>query len=137
MKTYSECVALKTFKERFEYLMLNGKVGDESLGCYAYLKKRLYTSNRWKRLKNSLIIRDQANDLAVDGHDLTHNRVVLHHINPATLQQLIEMDPRLFDPENLICCSHLTHEAIHYSNYSIVMDEPIVRYPNDTSPWKR
>lgn len=137
MKTYSECVALRTFKERFEYLMLKGRVGDETLGNYAYLKKRLYTGQRWRRLKNDLIIRDQANDLAVDGHSIISNRIVLHHINPVFLKDLIEDAPCLYDPENLICCSHLTHEAIHYGDYSIVMDEPIIRYPNDTCPWKR
>lgn len=137
MKTYSECIVLPTFKERLEYLMLNGIVADETLGNYAYLKKRFYTGSRWKRLKRDLIVRDKANDLAVEGHSLLYNRVVLHHINPVFLEDFLNDSPKLYDPENLICCSHITHEAIHYSDYSIVMDGPIVRYPNDTCPWKR
>ena len=137
MKTYSECIALPTFKERFEYLMLKGNVGDPTLANYAYLRQRIHTSQQWRKLKRDLIVRDGANDLAFEGHPLIHNRVVLHHINPVSLEELINMAPSLFDPENLICCSHRTHEAIHYSDYSIVYDGPIVRFPNDTCPWKR
>lgn len=136
MKTYSECISLPTFKERLEYLMLKGNVGDPTLANYAYLKSRFYNSYRWRKLKRQLIIRDQGCDLAFEGHPLSH-RVVLHHINPISYADLIEDAPCLYDEENLICCSHMTHEAIHYSDYSIVCDEPIIRRPNDTIPWKR
>lgn len=136
MKTYSECIALPTFKERFEYLMLKGNVGDPTLANYAFLKSRLYNSSRWRRLKRDLIVRDLGCDLASEGHELK-GRIVLHHINPVFYEDYISESPKLYDPENLICCSHMTHEAIHYSDYSIICDEPIVRYPNDTVPWKR
>lgn len=136
MKTYTECIALPTFKERFEYLSLKGKVGDETWGNYAWLKARIYNGIRWRRLKRDLIVRDYGCDLAAEGHEL-RGRIILHHINPVYYEDYIADSNKIYDPENLICCSHITHEAIHYSNYSIVSDGPIIRTPNDTCLWKR
>ena len=148
MKTYSECIKLKTFKERFEYLSIGGIVGESTFGGWAYLRERVYTGVRWRRLKNKLIIRDQGRDLAVEGHtirgivmfreELKEVRVpvVLHHINPIMKDDILYDRPCVYDPENLIICSSETHRAIHYGNYDLLADEPIIRRPNDTCPWK-
>ena len=144
MKTYTELIKLKTFKERFEYLKLGGEVGLATFGSRAYLKGLVYNKGRWLRLKNELIVRDKGNDLAVPGHlidgweDNKRIRipVVLHHINPITADDVMYGRSCVYDPENLVICSDLTHKAIHYGDYELLPDQLIVRKPNDTCPWK-
>ena len=149
MKTYSECVRFKTFKERFDYLSIGGVVGEATFGGWAYLRKRVYTGAEWLAIKRKLIIRDKGNDLGAEGHTIQgvilfsgqlrkiKTPVVLHHINPITKDDILYNRPCVYDPENLIICSPETHRAIHYGNYDLLADEPIVRRPNDTCPWKR
>lgn len=144
MKTYSECVKLKTFKERFDYLKLPGEVGLATFGSMSYLRNEVYLRGRWLRLKNNLIIRDKGNDLGVEGHLIdgwangTRIKIpiILHHINPITPEDIMYNRPCVYDPENLIICSADTHRAIHYGCYEMLADEMIERKPNDTIPWK-
>lgn len=136
IRTYSEAIALPTFIDRFRYLQLGGRVGVATFGFDRYLNQTLYRSSEWKRFRRDMIIRDNGRDLACEGYEIGGN-ILLHHINPLTEQDIVRRDFKIFDPENVICVSLLTHNAIHYGDESILVTEPIERRPNDTCPWKR
>lgn len=135
IKTYSELITLPTFEERFEYLQLKGTVGQETFGFDRYLNQILYSSKEWKSLRNKIIVRDNGCDLALDGFEI-HGRILIHHINPITIDDVIKRREMVFDPENLICVTHNTHNAIHYGDKSLLITGPIERRANDTCPWK-
>lgn len=136
-KTYSELKKLKTFEERFQYLKLDGVVGADTFGHDRYINQLLYKSKRWKtETRPKIIVRDGGCDLGVEGYNI-HGAVTVHHINPVTADDILNDRPIVHDPENLISVSHLTHNAIHYSNGDILMKDPIVRSKNDTCPWKK
>lgn len=134
LKTYSELMALKTFKERFEYLKLNGVVSNETFGFDRYLNQKLYKSREWKSLRDKIIMRDDGCDLG-DIDRPIHGKIIIHHLNPISREDLLNMNPIVFDPNNLICCSHITHNAIHYSEEDLLPSEPIQRQPGDTKLW--
>lgn len=134
-RTYSELITLPTFEERFEYLKTNSKVGEDKFGFTRFMNQEFYTSPEWKRLRNSIIIRDNACDLALEGHEL-NTRIYIHHLNPISKEDLINMTELLTDPENLVCCSFDTHQAIHYGSLDILPKGPIERKAGDTCPWK-
>ena len=137
IRTYSELCKLKTFKERFEYLQLSdGRVGEDTFGFDRYLNQQFYKTREWKRLRDELIIRDNGCDLGVDGYDI-HGRVIIHHMNPITKDDILNQTDYLLNPEFLICTTHNTHNAIHYGNESLLYTEPIIRTKFDTCPWKR
>lgn len=138
MKTYSELSKLQTFEERFEYLKLHGQVGEETFGRSRSLNQEFYRSQRWKSVRDRVIIRDGASDLGVPGHEI-RKYIIVHHINPVTEEQILSDDPILYDPENLICVRQLTHNAIHYgeSYDEALMAVAMDRSPNDTCPWKK
>lgn len=137
IKTYSELILLPTFKERFEYLKLSGLVGKETFGFDRYLNQVFYQrSQKWKAIRDKVIIRDNACDLAMDGYEI-HNRVIVHHMNPITIEDLENESDFLLDPEFLICTTHATHNAIHYGDVNLLYLGPVERVPNDTCPWKR
>lgn len=135
IKTYSELIALSTFEDRFEYLQLKGIVGQETFGFDRYLNQILYNSKEWKHLRNEIIVRDNGCDLALEGFEI-HGRILIHHINPITIDDVIKRREMVFDPENLICVTHNTHNAIHYGDKSLLITGPIERRANDTCPWK-
>lgn len=135
-KSYSELVKLKTFEERFEYLRLNGRVGEDTFGFDRYLNQHFYTQDKeWRKLKRDIIIRDRGCDLGIEGREI-HTRIIIHHINPITKEDLVNRTSKLLNPENLICVSDNTHNAIHYGDGSKLAKDPIERRPNDTCPWK-
>lgn len=136
-KTYTDCIKLKTFLERYNYLKLNGKVGEETFGYNRYLNQILYKSKEWTNLRKYIIERDKACDLACNGFEIYSGRsILIHHLNPITLKGIYDRDPAIFDPENLICVTHRTHNAIHYGD-STMLDIPLPsRSKNDTCPWK-
>ncbi len=134
-RTYSELKSLKTFKERFDYLKLSSKIGIESFGFNRYLNQTFYTSPEWKRFRRQIIIRDGACDLAMPDRELD-KWIVIHHLNPITVEDVIERRPCLFDPENVVCTCDKTHKAIHYGDDSSLLITSIVRTPNDTCPWR-
>ena len=136
IKTYSEVIELPTFLERFDYLKLGGRVGEETFGSDRYLNQVLYRSTEWKNFRRDMIIRDNGMDLACEGFEIG-GKILLHHINPLTEKDIIRLDPKIFDPENVICVSMMTHNAIHYGDESLLVTEPVIRKPNDTCPWKR
>lgn len=136
IKTYSECIKLPTFLERFEYLKIGGSVGAETFGYDRYLNQTLYCSYEWKRFRNDIIIRDMGCDLACDDRQI-YGKILVHHINPLVPADVLRRDPKIFDPENVICVSLDTHNAIHYGDKDLLTLDPIVRTKNDTCPWRR
>lgn len=136
IRTYSELITLPTFEERFKYLQLNGEVGIETFGFNRYLNQKLYRSQQWKRVRDLVIVRDNGCDLACEGYEI-HGRILIHHINPITIDDILKENPIVFDPENLITTVHNTHNAIHYGDENLLMTGPIVRRANDTCPWKK
>lgn len=135
IKTYSKLITFSTFEERFDYLQLKGIVGQETFGFDRYLNQILYNSKEWKHLRNEIIVRDNGCDLALEGFEI-HGRILIHHINPITIDDVIKRREMVFDPENLICVTHNTHNAIHYGDKSLLITGPIERRANDTCPWK-
>ena len=134
-RSYSELIRLPTFEERFRYLRLTGVVGDSTFSSFRYLNQNFYTSSRWKSVRNSIIIRDDGCDLAVRGRQI-HHGIVIHHLNPITVED-VEFDRTcLYDPDNLICATPVTHRAIHYGDESLLIPDLVERRPNDTCPWK-
>lgn len=135
-KTYSELIAIPAYEDRFKYLQLQGAVGKDTFGYDRYLNQVLYNSREWKRFRNEIIIRDNGCDLAFEGYDI-HGRILVHHINPITVDDVVNRNPLVFDPENVICVTHNTHNAIHYGDESLLITAPIERTRNDTCPWKK
>lgn len=134
IRTYSELKRLKTFEERFEYLKLFGSVGESTFGFDRYLNQALYRSKEWKDLRNEIIIRDNGCDLGVEGRDI-NDRIIIHHMNPLTEDDILERSDFVYNPEYLICVSLLTHDAIHYGDFSLLPKLPIERKPGDTTLW--
>ena len=134
-KCYSELIKLKTFEERFQYLKIDGIVGRRTYGADRIFNQAFYHSIEWKRLRRDIIARDNGCDLAIDDREI-FDRIIVHHINPMTIEQLEEGGPELFDMENFICCSHNTHEAIHYGDESMLVKTNFIeRKPGDTKLW--
>lgn len=136
VKSYSELIALPTFIERYRYLRLGGRVGEETFGFDRWLNQKFYKDIEWMRARDKAIIRDNGCDLGMEGHEI-HGRILVHHINPITKEDILRRDPCLFDLENLICTIKNTHDAIHYGDESLLIVAPVIRSRNDTCPWKR
>lgn len=136
IRTYSELIKLPTFKERFRYLKLNGKVAEETFGFDRYLNQQFYKSNEWLELRDYIIIRDCGCDLGIEDREI-YKRIIIHHMNPITKYDIINRTDMLLNPEYLICTTKRTHDAIHYGDESILYDLPIERTKNDTCPWRR
>lgn len=136
LRRYSELKRLRTFEERYEYLRIGGLIGESTFGFERYLNQQLYTSQRWRQLRNEIIIRDNGCDLGIEGRDI-YDKIIIHHMNPLTRDQMQEPDESMFNPEYLICVSLNTHNAIHYGDASLLRKDYIPRRPNDTCPWKR
>lgn len=136
IRTYSELILLPTFEERFEYLRLNGIVGADTFGFDRYINQLFYRSQRWKSVRNKIIIRDNGCDLGVEGYDI-YGRIIIHHMNPLLVKDFINETEFLLNPEYLIATTHNTHNAIHYGDVSLLPTAPIERRQNDTCPWKR
>lgn len=135
-KTYTEMCSLPTFEERFRYLQLNGAVGSATFGGARYLNQALYKSDLWKRTKRKVILRDNGCDLGIEGREIM-DKIYVHHINPISAEDILNRDPVIFDPENLVTVSLNTHNAIHYSSEDILVKLPEERRPNDTCPWRK
>lgn len=136
IKTYSELISLPTFQERYRYLKLRGNVGVDTFGFDRHLNQNFYRSTEWKRIRDHVIVRDNGCDLGILDR-MIPGRILIHHMNPITEKDIIHGSEFLMDPEFLICVSHITHNAIHYGDESLLIPEPVVRTKNDTCPWKR
>lgn len=134
IRTYSELIQIPTFEERYEYLKLDGSVGAPTFGFDRYLNQRFYTSSEWKRVRNNIIARDLGLDLGVEGYDI-HDRIIVHHMNPMIVDDLVEFNAAVLNPEYLITTCHQTHNAIHYGDSSLLPSLPVERSPGDTKLW--
>ena len=135
IRTYSELILLPTFEERFRYLQLNGRVGDDTFGFDRYINQNFYRSTEWKRIRDFVIMRDNGCDLALEGYEI-YGRILIHHMNPITVKDVELSTEYLMNPEYLICVTHNTHNAIHYGDEKLINKGPVVRTKNDTCPWK-
>ena len=136
IRTYSELIKLPTFEERFQYLKLDGDVGVETFGFDRYLNQAFYSSDEWKSILNQVIIRDNGCDLGIEGREI-YKRIIIHHMNPITKEDLLYRTEYLLNPEYMICTMKNTHDAIHYGDENLLFKDPIERKPNDTCPWRR
>lgn len=135
IRRYSELIRIPTFEERFEYLRIGGIAGQATFGHDRYLNQALYHSPEWRRFRKEIIVRDNGCDLADPDYSIIIG-IIIHHLNPLTVEDIEMRSDRIFDPENVVCVSHNTHEAIHYGDKSLLPKLPIERRPNDTCPWK-
>lgn len=135
-KSYNELITLPTFEERVEYLKCYGGVGQDTFGFDRYLNQMLYKSKEWKDAKQKVILRDNGCDLGVDGYDIPY-RAVVHHINPITVEDLKNGDPKVLDPNNLITTTLQTHNLIHYGIVDRSPKTVVERAPHDTCPWRK
>ena len=136
IRTYSELILLPTFEERYEYLRLNGRVGEETFGFDRWLNQTFYKSEEWLSMRDKIIVRDNGCDLGIPGRDI-YSRILIHHMNPITKEDILRRSDILLNPEYLICVTPNTHRAIHYGNENLLMKDLIERRPNDTCPWKQ
>lgn len=136
IRTYSELITIPTFEERFEYLRLDGRVGEETFGFDRYLNQVFYKSKEWLRIRDHIITRDNGCDLGMEGHEI-YGKVLVHHMNPISKEDILRRSDWLLNPEYLISTIKNTHDAIHYGDSSLLITAPIERRPNDTCPWRR
>lgn len=136
IRTYTELSKLKTFEERYEYLRLDGKVGFETFGFDRYLNQMLYKDPDWLEARDKVIIRDNGCDLGIEDRQIG-GRILVHHMNPVTKEQILARDPMLFDPEYLISTMKSTHDAVHYGDENLLIKDHVERTQNDTCPWKK
>lgn len=134
--SYRELIRIPTFRERYEYLRIGGVVGQATFGSDRYLNQILYTSPEWRRFRNEIIIRDDGCDMALQGMQILGYMIIVHHINPLTVEDVENRNPVIFDPDNVVCVTERTHRAIHYGDASLLPEIPIIRTKNDTCPWK-
>lgn len=135
-RSYSELLRLDTFEERFEYLSLKARIGQQTFGFERWMNQTFYRSKEWRDLRVEVITRDSACDLGVSGFDI-HERAIIHHIIPMTVEDLEDRNPLCVDPENLITTTHNTHNAIHWGDKSLLRLPPVERRPGDTKLWGR
>lgn len=134
-KSYHELIRYSSMDERYQYLRIGGVVGDATFGGERYLNQILYTSPQWRSFRQKVIIRDNGCDMAMDGYDI-RDRIIIHHINPLSIEDVVNNAPGVFDMDNVVCVSPRTHQAIHYGDQSLLPQDPIVRRPGDTCGWK-
>lgn len=136
MKSYNELITIPTFEERFRYLKVYGVIGNQTFGYDRYLNQKLYnTSREWKRIRDKVILRDNGCDLGCEGFEI-YGKIIIHHINPITVEDIVTCNPCVFDLNNLISTSHNTHNAIHYGDEKLLIVAPIERKQYDTCPWR-
>lgn len=135
-KSYTELMTLPDYVDRYEYLKLGGSVGELTFNGHRHYNQKFYSSDQqWLETKKRVILRDDGCDMGHIDYPI-HGRIIIHHINPITIEQLINRDPIIFDLDNLVCVSHDTHNAIHYGDSSLLHLPPVERVAFDTCPWR-
>lgn len=134
IRTYSELAELSSFEERYEYLALRGQVGCETFGFNRWVNQRFYTSTQWRRIRRDVIARDEGCDLGIPGRDI-HSRLIVHHLNPLTEEDIMYGTNNALSPEYMICTTHDTHNAIHYGDATLLAKDYVARQPGDTQLW--
>ena len=135
IRTYSELIKIPTFEERFEYLKLSGNVGESTFGFDRYLNQILYKCQEWLSARREVIIRDNGCDLAHEDYPIK-GLILVHHMNPLTVDDILERNPDIFNPEFLISTAKPTHNAVHFGDASLLPKLPVERFKWDTSPWR-
>lgn len=135
VKTYSELIRLEKYMDRYQYLMLSGRVGQETFGYERFLNQSLYKSYEWRSVRDEVIVRDHGCDLGMEGYEI-YGSIIVHHMNPITMDDIQNRNEDIFNPEYLVSTSFSTHNAIHYGDEGLLITEPIIRTKNDTCPWK-
>ena len=137
IRTYEELSKLKTFEERYEYLKLDGSVGEETFGYDRYLNQQFYKYDPdWKKIRDEVIFRDNGCDLGIEGREI-NGLILVHHMNPITKDDILNRSEYLLNPNYLITTIKSTHDAIHYGSSDLLMKDPVVRSKNDTCPWRK
>jgi hypothetical protein len=136
IRTYAELRRLETFEERFRYLSIRGRVGEETFGFDRYINQQFYRSREWKLVRHEVIVRDEGRDLGIEGYEI-NGAILIHHMNPLTVAHIREADENMFDPNQLITTTHRTHNAIHYGDESLLPKPFIQRRRGDTQLWTR
>lgn len=134
IRTYDDLIKIDSFEDRFEYLKLSGAVGEDTFGFDRWLNQIFYKSKEWRRVRDEVIVRDMGHDLAHEDYPIK-GKVIIHHMNPIFLDDLVDRTEFLLDPSYLICTSHNTHNAIHFSDQNLLPKKPIERKPGDTKLW--
>lgn len=135
IKTYSELIRIPTFEERYQYLKLCGKVAGVTFGFRRWLNQEFYHSDEWLKFRNKIIIRDNGCDLALDGFEI-FGSIIIHHLNPITYDDILNRNPCVFDPNNVVSTKLSTHNAIHYGDETLIPNIPVERTKYDTCPWR-
>lgn len=136
IRTYSELRRIRSFEDRYQYLQLGGEVGGTTFGFDRYLNQRFYTSSEWRSVRHEVIARDEGLDLGVPGYEI-YDKIIIHHMNPLTVEAVQHGDADILDPEFLITTTHRTHNAIHYGDVDLLPREFSPRRPGDTKLWGR
>ena len=136
IRTYSELSTITSFKDRFRYLKLNGAVGEATFGFDRYLNQLFYQSQRWRKIRDEVIVRDCGCDLGIEGYEI-YKYAMIHHMNPITAKDIQDESEYLLNPEYLITTTQRTHNAIHYGDEDLLLTMPVERTKNDTCPWRR
>lgn len=134
IRRYSELMRYDSFDDRYEYLKLGGEVGRSTFGFDRHINQTFYRSSQWKSVRDFVIVRDNGCDLAVPGHEI-HTELLVHHMNPMTVDDILHGEEWILDPEYLICVCHNTHNAIHYGDKSLLPTAFVERRPGDTKLW--
>lgn len=134
IRTYREYRRLKTYEDRFRYLALRGNVGEATFGFDRWMNQEFYRSTEWRHIRHAVIVRDNGCDLGIEGYEI-HNRIIIHHMNPLTVEDVEEGGPEILDPEFLITTTHLTHNAIHYGDERLLPRPLVERRAGDTKLW--
>lgn len=137
IRRYSELIRFDNFHDRLSYLQVFSKIGDESFGSSRYINQNFYRFNPyWKKVRREVILRDNGCDLGLEGFEISGG-IYIHHLNPITITDIENLSEFALDPEYLICCSHKTHNAIHYGFDSEIKLEAFKpRVAGDTCPWR-
>lgn len=135
IKTYSELIKIPTFEERYQYLKIYGKVAEETFGFRRWINQEFYHSDEWMKFRNKIIIRDNGCDLALDGFEI-FDSIIIHHLNPITHEDILNRNPCVLDPDNVVSTKLSTHNAIHYGDETLISNIPVERTKNDTCPWR-
>ena len=135
-KGYDELCKIQTLEGRYKYLRNNHAVSDRTMGGYRPLYLKFLKSQEWCKFRRDIILRDQGNDMALNGYPI-NGKIIIHHIMPVKVEDLIHKKiDILLNPNNVVCVSHQTHLAIDYGDESLLPKDPIIRMPNDTCPWR-
>ncbi|QJD49586.1 HNH endonuclease [Gordonia phage Secretariat] len=134
IRRYSELVKIDSFIDRFRYLVLHGSLGTATFGFDRHINQSFYRSSEWRRIRQHVIARDLGCDLGVADHEI-YDKILIHHMNPMRVEDIVEGNESIIDPEFLICTSHKTHNAIHFGDENQLPKVQVVRRPGDTKLW--